>query len=93
VIISRPVLLRMRNVSEKFVEEIKTHFMFNNFIFDNYSIYEVKWKIIVEPDRSQIKMWPMRIEYWIPKAINTTSEYVLRIAFQCNSGYTNAPEC
>jgi hypothetical protein len=30
-IISRSILLRMRNVSEKFVESIKKHFIFNNF--------------------------------------------------------------
>ena len=29
---SRSVLLRMRNVSDKVMEKIKTHFMFNNCI-------------------------------------------------------------
>jgi len=33
LIISRSVVLRMTNVSEKFVEEIKTHFMFKKLFF------------------------------------------------------------
>jgi hypothetical protein len=36
------------------------------------------WKNMVEPDRPQMKT---RIAYWIPKATNTHSEYVLLIAF------------
>jgi len=32
-------------------------------------------------DRTQIKIWYMRIAFWIPKATNTHSEYVTFIAF------------
>jgi hypothetical protein len=32
MVISRWILLRMRNVADIFIEEIKTHFMFNNFL-------------------------------------------------------------
>jgi len=35
----------------KAVEKIKTHFVFNNFFFLNCTIYEIKWKNSVEPDR------------------------------------------
>jgi len=35
----------------------------------------------------------MRIACRIPKAKNTHSEYVILIAFNCNSGCTNAPQC
>jgi len=42
----------MRNVSDKFVEKIKTHFMFSNFFFfENLAVYEIMWKNIVEADR------------------------------------------
>jgi len=34
-----------------FVEETKTHFMFNNFIAKLRAVYEIIWKNIVEPDR------------------------------------------
>jgi hypothetical protein len=37
---SRSELLRMKNISEKFLEKIKTHFMFNNFFF-NRAIYDI----------------------------------------------------
>ena len=33
LIISRSVLLRMRNIPDTFVEEIKTHFVFSNIFF------------------------------------------------------------
>ena len=39
------------------------------------------WKNIVERGRPQMTIWRMRIVCWIPKAINTNSEYVLLIAF------------
>ena len=35
----------------------------------------------VELDRSQISVLHRRIAYWIPKNINTDSEYVIIIAF------------
>ena len=39
------------------------------------------WKIIVQPDRSQMTIWRIRIACWINKATNTHSEYVIFIAF------------
>ena len=30
----------------KFEEEIKTHFMFSNFFFENLAVYEIMWKNI-----------------------------------------------
>ena len=39
------------------------------------------WKNIVERGRRQMTIWRMRIAYWIPKATNTQSEYVIFIAF------------
>jgi hypothetical protein len=51
LIIYRSILLRMRNILDKFVEKIKTHFMFSNFFFENLPVYEIMWKNIVEADR------------------------------------------
>ena len=34
-----------------------------------------------EPDRPKMTIWRKRIACWIPKAITTHSEYVVRIAF------------
>jgi len=35
------------------------------------------WKNNAELDRTQMTIWPMCIIYWIPKAINTHSGYVI----------------
>ena len=55
-------VLRMRNISDKnFRENQDTHFVFNNsFFFENYAIYEIMWKNIVEPDRPQMIISRMR---------------------------------
>ena len=39
----------------------------------------MKWKNIVETDRLQTTIWPMRVAEWIPKATNTHSECVILI--------------
>jgi len=39
------------------------------------------WKNIVESDGPQVKIWCMRIAYWILNATNTRSENVILIAF------------
>jgi len=70
----------MRNFSDRVMEKIKTHFIFNNFVFVNHAIYEIKSKNAVDPDRPQTIIC-MRIECWIPKAINTYSNYVILITF------------
>jgi hypothetical protein len=82
----------MRNFSDKRCREgQKTHFMFNNFLFENHVVYEIMWKNIVEPGRTKMTIWHIRIACWIPKATNTPSEYVLITAFPSNNGCTNAP--
>jgi hypothetical protein len=51
---SRGILLRMRNASEKFLEKIKTHFLFNNHFFEYRAVYEIIWKNTEEPARLQV---------------------------------------
>jgi hypothetical protein len=76
------VFYRMRNVSDKSCRENKnTHFMFNNFSFENCAIFEIMWKNTVEPGRPQMTIWHMCIACWIPMATNTLSEYVILICF------------
>ena len=63
-------------------ENKKLHLVFNKvFFFENRSIYEIMWKNIVKPNRPQMTIRRMRITCWMLKATNTTSEYVLHIAF------------
>ena len=74
VIISRSVLLRMGNVSDKSCRESQdTYFIFNKFFFFRKSCHS--WdnleNYIAEPGRSQTKIWGMRFAFWIYKATNT----------------------
>ena len=83
MIIYRWILLRMRNISDKFVEKTKTHILWSItffFIFENLAVYEIMWKDILKPDRPQMTIWRMSIACWIPDATNTHSEYVMLIA-------------
>ena len=69
MVISRPVLLIMRNVSDKICREYQnTHFMFNNIFSENRTAYEILWKNIVKRGRPQMTIWRTRIACWITKA-------------------------
>jgi hypothetical protein len=75
----------MGNVSDKICRENQnTHFVFTNPPPSSgiRAVYEVKWKNIVYWGRQQMAIWRMRIACWIPKAINTHSEYVILTAFK-----------
>ena len=65
LITSRPVLLRMKNVSDKSCRENQnTHFMLNNFFFfEDRGFREIVWKNTVEPDGLQMTVWRMDIAY------------------------------
>jgi hypothetical protein len=39
------------------------------------------YKNTVEPERPQVAIWRMCTAYWITKATNTHSEYVILLAF------------
>jgi hypothetical protein len=51
----------MRNIPDKFVEEIKTNILCSVAFF-----YEMIWKNIVQTGRSQMTIWRMHIAFWIP---------------------------
>ena len=55
----------------KLVLKMKTHFVFNNFFYENRAVDEIMWKNIAERGRPQMTIWRMRIEYWIPRATIT----------------------
>ena len=71
----------------KLAEKIKTHVLcslnslFLLFFFENCTVYEVMWNNTVQPGRSQMTIWRMRIACSTPKATNTHSEYVTLTAF------------
>jgi len=75
MIISRPVILRTRNFSDKrYKENRKTHFFSITVFFENRAVYEIMWNNITELNRPQMTVWFMRLTYWMPKATNTPSE-------------------
>jgi len=79
-IVSRSLILRMRNISEN----QNTHFMFNKFFFfENLTVYEIMWKKYGRAGQATAYniIWRMRVAYWLTKITNTDSEYVILIAF------------
>jgi len=69
--------------------------MLSTLFSENGVIYEVIWKNIAEPDRTQITVWRMRIACRIPKSTNTHSEYVilaLLFLFHYDNVYKNTPQ-
>ena len=67
----------------KFLETIRTYFMFSNFFSppENLAFYEIMCKSTVELDRPQMTIRRVHIACWIPEATHTHSEYVILIAF------------
>ena len=57
------------------------HFVFNKCFFEKRAVYEIMWKHIVEPVRSQMTIWLIRITCRITKATKAHSEYVILTAF------------
>jgi len=79
-IISRSVLLGMRNVLEERFREIpNTRLIFSNFF--NRAVYEIMWENISEPGWPQMTVRLILIACWTPKATYTHSEYVILFAF------------
>jgi len=65
------------------VEKIKIHVLcsVSFFSLENRAVWEGMWKIMVEPHRSHMTTWRKRVTCWLPKVINTHSEYIIISAF------------
>jgi len=66
----------MRNVSDKSVEKIQTHIACSVTTLKNRTIYEKKWKNILERGRPQMTIWRMRIACWLHKTTNRHTQVV-----------------
>ena len=73
-IISRSVLLRIRNVLDKSCRENQNTFYIEYFFSKIVTVYEVMWENLVELDRPQIKTWQMSIASWVTEATNIHSQ-------------------
>ena len=70
---------------QKLSRKSKHIYYVQHLVFENRTAYEIMWKNIEEPDRTQMTILHMRIACWI----NTYSWYIIRIAFHC----TSPPQC
>jgi len=81
--ISRPVLLRMRNVSDKFVETIKTRFMWNNIFRKSCCLWcNVSKNRTPRQAMDGNIIGRMRFASWISMATDTHREHEICIALQ-----------
>ena len=80
LLLSPSFLLKLKKFQTSCRENRNTHFIFNDF-FENRAFYEIMWKNVEEPGRSQVTIWRMRVACWISKATITYSEYVMLIVF------------
>jgi hypothetical protein len=79
MMISRSVLLRIRNVSDKVCRGNQNAFCVQFFFLANPAVYEKSgeiWYSLTE----KLTIWRMRIACWIPKTTDTHSEYVILFA-------------
>ena len=53
------ILCTMRNVLEKFVDKIKTHFMFNCYFSENRAVNKTMWNNVARQDTDDNIMWCM----------------------------------
>ena len=57
----RRILLKMRNVSDKFVAKVRTHVLFSAKLSEKRAVSEIMWKNAVQLNRLQMTIW--RREY------------------------------
>jgi hypothetical protein len=69
--ISLSVLHIVRNVSDSYCRENKTHFSCLIHFFKNSAIHEIKWKNMIEPDSTQTTKWCMSLAYQLTKSAAT----------------------
>jgi len=77
------------NVAEKIQN---TLFMFSNFFSENRALYENVRKYCGTA-KAQLTIWRLCLSYWISKATNTHSQYVMFIFFPYDNVCTDVPRC
>ena len=89
------ILLKIRNISrESCTENQNIHFMFHNFFSENHTLYEIMWKIFVEPDRPYMITRRMRFACWITKTTQTHTQHMQYfLLFHGNNDLAKASQC
>jgi len=93
--VSRSVLLRMTNISEKRCRENQnTHSIFKNFSRKSCSLWDNVEKYSTARQGTDDNMRRcMRCACWITKATDTHSEHVILTSFTQQQCFANAPLC
>jgi hypothetical protein len=56
--VSRLILFKIKSVSDKFVEKIKTRILCSkNFFSENCAAFEIMWENMVEPERPSMTIY------------------------------------
>jgi len=77
----------------KFVQKIKTCYVFNYVSPENRAVYEIRGKIwYSQTGHRWQKKERMRFACWIIKVTDIHWEYVIILIFHSNIGYANAPQ-
>jgi hypothetical protein len=74
------ILHTMRNISDRsFREYENTPFVFNNSPPppENRAVHEIMWNNLVHRKRPQMTIWRMCVAWWITKATNIHSEFLI----------------
>jgi hypothetical protein len=88
------LFLEWETLQTNLLDKIKTHILCLITCFtESLAIYEIMWKSIVDPNRHRMTISGKIIAYKIPKTTDTHPEYIKLIAFQCNNGCMNTPQC
>ena len=66
--------------------------MFSNFFSENRALYENVRKYCGTA-KAQLTIWRLCLSYWISKATNTHSQYVMFIFFPYDNVCTDVPRC
>jgi hypothetical protein len=53
------------------------YIMLNNFLFENHAVFEIMWKHIFEWGKPPMAIWRIRIVWWVHKAANTHSDFII----------------
>jgi hypothetical protein len=80
--------------TEKFVQKIKTHFVFSNFLRTSSNLRDnvEKYGAATQDTYGNTPL-STRVIFWINKATNTHPEYITSLLFHGNNGYANASQC
>ena len=83
MIISHSFPLRISNISDKSCRESQNTSLCSLTFSENRAVYEIIVISMVQPDRPKmtIKYDALRVAYWVTKATDAHSEYVILIAF------------